>query len=36
MRGRHAQKLHELLKDILREEGLVHVLQEDDGWEESE
>jgi hypothetical protein len=35
-KGRHAQKLHELLKDILREEGRVHVLQEDDGWEESE
>jgi hypothetical protein len=35
-RGRHAQKLHDLLKDILREEGQVHVLQEDDGWEESE
>jgi hypothetical protein len=35
-RGRHAQKLHDLLKDILREEGQVHVLQEDDEWEESE
>jgi hypothetical protein len=35
-RGRHAQRLHDLLKDILREEGQVHVLQEDDGWEESE
>jgi hypothetical protein len=35
-KGRHAQKLHDLLKDILREEGQVHVLQEDDGWEESE
>ncbi len=35
-RGRHAQKLHDLLKDIFREEGQVHVLQEDDGWEESE
>ncbi len=35
-RGRHAQKLHNLLKDILREEGQVHVLQEDDEWEESE
>jgi hypothetical protein len=35
-KGRHAQKLHELLKDILREEGRVHVLQEDDGWEESD
>jgi hypothetical protein len=35
-KGRHAQKLHEALKDILREEGRVHVLQEDDGWEESD
>jgi hypothetical protein len=35
-KGRHVQKLHEVLKDIFREEGRVHVLQEDDGWEESE
>jgi hypothetical protein len=35
-KGRHAKKLHELLKDIFREEGQVHVLQEDDGWEKSE
>jgi hypothetical protein len=35
-KGRHAQKLHEALKDVLREEGHVHVLQEDDGWEESD
>jgi hypothetical protein len=35
-RGGHAQKLLDLLMDILREEGQVHVLQEDDGWEESE
>jgi hypothetical protein len=35
-KGRHVQKLHEALKDILREEGRVHVLQEDDGWEESD
>jgi hypothetical protein len=35
-RGRHAQKLHNLLKDILHEEGQVHMLQEDDEWEESE
>jgi hypothetical protein len=27
------QKLHEALKDIFREEGRIHVLQEDDGWE---
>jgi hypothetical protein len=35
-KGRHARRLHELLKDILCEEGRIHVLQEDDGWEESE
>jgi hypothetical protein len=35
-KGRHVQKLHEVLKDIFREEGRVHVLQEDDGWEESD
>ncbi len=35
-KGRHAQKLHDLLKDLFRDEGQVHVLQEDDGWEESE
>jgi hypothetical protein len=35
-RGRHAQKLHDLLKDMFREEGQVHLVQEDDGWEESE
>jgi hypothetical protein len=35
-KGRHAKKLHEVLKDIFREEGRVHVLQEDDGWEESD
>jgi hypothetical protein len=35
-KGRHAQRLHDFLKDIFREEGQVHVLQEDDGWEESE
>jgi hypothetical protein len=28
--------VHEVLKDIFREEGRVHVLQEDDGWEESD
>jgi hypothetical protein len=32
-KGRHVQKLHEALKDIFREEGQIHVLQEDDGWE---
>jgi hypothetical protein len=35
-KGRHAQKLHEVLKDIFRKEGRVHVLQEDDGGEESD
>jgi hypothetical protein len=35
-KGRHVQKLHEVLKDILREEGRIHVVQEDDGWEESD
>jgi hypothetical protein len=35
-KGRHAQKLHKVLKDIFRGEGRVHVLQEDDGWEESD
>ncbi len=35
-RGRHAQKLHDFLKDVFREESRVHVLQEDDEWEESE
>jgi hypothetical protein len=35
-KGRHARKLHDFLKDVLREEGRVHVLQEDDEWEESE
>ncbi len=35
-KGRHAQKLHDFLKDVFREEGRVHVVQEDDEWEESE
>ncbi len=35
-KGRHIQKLHDFLKDVFREESLVHVVQEDDGWEESE
>jgi hypothetical protein len=35
-KGRHAQKLHDSLKDVFREEGRVHVVQEDDEWEESE
>jgi hypothetical protein len=35
-RGRHAQKLHDFLRDVFREEGRGHVLQEDNEWEESE
>jgi hypothetical protein len=35
-KGRHIQKLHNFLNDVFREEGLVHVVQEDDRWEESE
>jgi hypothetical protein len=35
-RGRQAQKLLDFLKDVFREESRVHVLQEDDEWEESE
>jgi hypothetical protein len=35
-KGRHAQKLHDFLKDVFREEGRVLVVQEDDEWEESE
>jgi hypothetical protein len=36
VQGQARTELHEVLKDILREEGRVHVLQEDDGWEESD
>jgi hypothetical protein len=35
-KARHAQKLHDFLKDVFREEGRVHIVQEDDEWEESE
>jgi hypothetical protein len=35
-KGRHAQKLHDFLKDKFREESRVHVVQEDDEWDESE
>jgi hypothetical protein len=35
-KGRQAQKLHDFLKYVFREEGRVHVVQEDDEWEESE
>jgi hypothetical protein len=32
----HIWKLHELLKDIHKEEGQVHLVQGDDEWEEPE
>jgi hypothetical protein len=35
-KGRHAQKLHDFLKDIFREERRVHIVHGDDGWEESD
>ncbi len=35
-KGRHAQKLHDFLKDVFREERRVHVVHGDDGWEESD
>ncbi len=35
-KGRHAQKLHDFLKDVFREESRVNVVHEDDGWEESD
>jgi hypothetical protein len=35
-RGRHVQKLHDFLKDVFREENQIHVVQGDDGWEESD
>jgi hypothetical protein len=35
-RGRHVQKLHDFLKDLFREENRIHVVQGDDGWEESD
>ncbi len=35
-KGRHIQKLHDFLKDVFREENRVHVVHEDNGWEESE
>jgi hypothetical protein len=34
--GKHIQKLHELLKDVFKEENQVHLVHGDDGWEESE
>jgi hypothetical protein len=35
-KGRHAQKLHDFLKDVFREESRVHIVHGDDGWEESD
>jgi hypothetical protein len=35
-KGRHAQKLHDFLRDVFREESRVHVVHGDDGWEESD
>ncbi len=35
-KGRHIQKLHDFLKDVFREESLVHVVHRSDEWEESE
>jgi hypothetical protein len=35
-KGRHIRKLHELLKDMHKEENQVHLVQGDDEWEESE
>jgi hypothetical protein len=35
-KGRHAEKLHDFLKDVFREESRVHVVHGDDGWEESD
>jgi hypothetical protein len=35
-KGRHAQKLHDFLKDVFREESRVHVVHGDDEWQESD
>jgi hypothetical protein len=35
-KGRHAQKLHDFLKDVFREEGRVHIVHGDDGCGESD
>jgi hypothetical protein len=35
-KGRHAQKLHDFLKDVFREESRVDVVHGDDGWEGSD
>ncbi len=34
-KGKHIQKLHELLKDVFKEENQVHLVQGGDEWEES-
>ncbi len=35
-KGKHIRKLHELLKDVFKEENQVHLVQGGDEWEESE
>jgi hypothetical protein len=35
-KGKHIRKLHELLKDVFKEENQVHLVQGDGEWEESE
>ncbi len=35
-KGRHIQKLHDLLKDVFREEKRVHMIHGDAEWEESD
>jgi hypothetical protein len=35
-KGKHIRKLHELLKDVFKEENQVHLVQGDEEWEESE
>jgi hypothetical protein len=35
-KGRHIQKLHDLLKDVFREERRVHMIYGDAEWEESD
>ncbi len=35
-KGKHIQKLHELLKDVFKKESQVHLVHGDDRWEESD
>jgi hypothetical protein len=35
-KGKHIRKLHDLLKDMYKEENQVHLVQGDNEWEESE